>query len=208
MRTNQHYKNLALSDLEGKWTTTVVATLIVFLLAGLGSEVVSRPFNVESVGFGYGLNGIWTLISLPLEWGFCVFFLNLIRQQDIRIERLFDGYKDFVRVFLTEFLVALAVFVGILLLIVPGIILALMFSQAEYIIKDDKEIGCVDAMQQSAAMMQGHKWEYFVLVLSFIGWAILSVLTLGIGFLFLAPYYQTTMAHYYEDLKQEAIGRF
>lgn len=203
MRTNQHYKNLALSDLEGKWTTAAVATLIVFLIAGFGSA-----FSKENVIFGYGLNGIWTLLSLPLEWGFCVFFLNLVRQQDIRLERLFDGYKDFVRVFLTEFLVALAVFAGVLLFIVPGIILAVMFSQAEFIIKDDKEISCVDAMRQSAAMMEGHKWEYFVLVLSFIGWAVLSLLTLGIGFLFLAPYYQTTLAHYYEDLKQEALHKF
>lgn len=48
--------------------------------------------------------------------------------------------------------------------------------------------------------MQGHKWELFVLDLSFIGWAILSGLTLGIGFIWLIPYEQATKANFYRNL--------
>ena len=52
-------------------------------------------------------------------------------------------------------------------------------------------------------LMRGHKWQFFVLCLSFIGWILLCILTFGIGFLWLGPYFQTTMAAFYEDLLAE-----
>ena len=58
-------------------------------------------------------------------------------------------------------------------------------------------------MKKSAEMMKGHKMELFWLMLSFIGWAILSILTFGFGFIFLLPYMYSTLSHYYEDLKAE-----
>lgn len=72
--------------------------------------------------------------------------------------------------------------------------------------KDDTQIAYLDAMKKSADMMKGHKMEFFWLVLSFIGWAILACLTFGLGFLLLAPYWNATTAHYYEDLKAEWHG--
>ena len=130
-------------------------------------------------------------------------FLDFIRGNGIVNERMFDGYKDFVRVFVTYLLFGIAVGIGSLLLIVPGIIVALMFSQFSYILKDNKEIGSVDTLKLSAQMMNGHKMDLFLLSLSFIGWVILALMTLGIGLLFLEPYMQTTFAHFYEDLKEE-----
>lgn len=64
----------------------------------------------------------------------------------------------------------------------------------------DAEIGATDAITASRKLMQGHKWEYFVLQLSFVGWGILAVCTAGIGFLWLAPYIQATNAAYYRQL--------
>ena len=202
MDNNQGYKNRALASLEGKWGTAAILSLIYFALSEGISFVVTTPMG-NGTAISYSTQGIWELLCLPLGWGFTVYFLNLIRNEDIKYERLFDGYKDFVRVFLAMFLVLLAVVIGTILFIVPGIILALMFSQTEYILKDDKEISAVDALMKSMKMMEGHKMELFWLMLSFIGWFLLSCLTLGIGFLFLAPYFNTTMAHYYEDLKAE-----
>ena len=202
MQNNQGYKNQALQDLEGKWGTTAITTLVYLIITGGVSYVFTAPMG-DNLSLSFSTQGLWTLLCLPLGWGFAVYFLNLVRQQDIRLERLFDGYKDFLRVFLAAFLVNLAVSIGFVLLIVPGIILAMMFSQTSFILKDDKEIGAVDALKKSAAMMSGHKAQYFWLLLSFIGWGILCLFTLGIGFLFLMPYMATTMAHYYEDLKAE-----
>lgn len=200
MQNNQTYKNRALESLNSKWANGVIATLIVFLISGGVSQVATLPMGQAS---GTAFSGIWSLLCLPLSWGFTVYFLNLIRNHDISYERLIDGYKDFVRIFLAELLVGLAVGVGTILFIVPGIILGLMFSQTAFILKDDPQISAGDALSLSSKMMQGHKMELFWLVLSFIGWAILACLTLGLGFLLLAPYYEATMAHYYEDLKAE-----
>lgn len=202
MLTNQDYKNRALTSLDGNWGSMVLTTLVYFIISGFLSSLFSAPFGSETVA-GYSVQGGWSLLCLPLSWGFSIIFLNLIRKGDFRLERLFDGYKDFIRIFLAGFLVTLAVVIGCLFLIVPGIILALMFAQTEYILKDDQEISAVDAMAKSIRMMNGHKVELFVLWLSFIGWFLLSLLTLGLGFLLLAPYFNTTMAHYYEDLKAE-----
>jgi len=202
MGTSQDYKNRALANLEGKWGTAAIASLIFFVIYEGVSYAFTMPMG-NNMTMSYSTQGLWALLCLPLSWGFVIYFLNLIRNEDIRYERLFDGYKDFVRLFLAGFLVNLAVFIGILLFIVPGIIIAMMFSQTEYILKDDKEISAADAIMKSMRMMEGHKAELFWLIFSFIGWFILACLTLGIGFLFLAPYFNTTMAHYYEDLKAE-----
>ena len=202
MGTSQDYKNRALANLEGKWGTAAIASLIFFVIYEGVSYAFTMPMG-NNMTMSYSTQGLWTLLCLPLSWGFVIYFLNLIRNEDIRYERLFDGYKDFIRIFLAGFLVLLAVVIGCIFLIVPGIIIGLMFSQTEYILKDDKEISAADAIMKSMKMMEGHKMELFWLMLSFIGWFLLCILTIGIGFLFLAPYFNTTMAHYYEDLKAE-----
>lgn len=202
MESNQVYKNRAIDSLEGKWGTAAILSLIFFVINEGISWVVTTPMG-DNTSMSVSTQGFWELLCLPLGWGFSVYFLNLIRNEDISYGRLFDGYKDFVRVFLAGFLTLLAIIIGCIFLIVPGIIAALMFAQTEFILKDDKEISAVDAMMKSMHMMKGHKGELFGLMLSFIGWLILCCMTLGIGFLFLAPYFNSTMAHYYEDLKAE-----
>lgn len=200
MGTNQEYKNRALASLEGNWGTAAIATLILFAITGCVGSVITMRFGSDSPT-DMGINGIWSLLCLPLEWGYTVWFLKLIRKEDIRYESLFDGYKDFVRTFLTYFLYGIAVAIGTLLFIVPGIILAIGLMMSIYLIKDDKEISAMDALKKSWEMTKGHKMNLFMLGLSFIGWFILCILTLGIGFLFLVPYIDTAFAYYYEDLK-------
>ena len=200
MGTNQTYKERALASLEGKWSVAVIATLILAIITGGISTIITLPMGNDAVA-GMGTNGIWSLLCLPLQWGYTVFFLNLIRQEDIRYERLFEGYKDFIRTFLLMFLLTIAALVGFCLFIIPGIIVTVGLSMAPFILKDDKEISAMDALMKSWQMTQGHKMKIFWLGFSFIGWIILSLMTLGIGFFFLAPYMDTTFAHYYEDIK-------
>jgi len=202
MGTNQDYKNRALASLEGNWGKTAIATLI-FLILSMGvSWTVTTPMGNNLV-MSYSTQGIWTLLCLPLGWGFVVYFLNLIRNDNTDYERLFDGYKDFIRIFLAEFLVNLAMGIGMILLIIPGIIIGSGLVMTGFILKDDKEISAVDAMKKSWEMTDGHKGALVLLFLSFLGWIILSIFTLGIGMLFLYPYMQTALAHCYEDLKAE-----
>ena len=144
MGINQTYKDRALASLEGKWGSAAIATLIIAIITGGISTVITLPMGSDTVA-GLSTNGIWSLLCLPLEWGFTVYFLSLIRQEDIRYERLFEGYKDFIRTFLMEFLYCLAVAVGTCLFIVPGIILGIGLCMAPYILKDDPQISAMDA---------------------------------------------------------------
>ena len=200
MENNQTYKNRALASLEGKWFDGAIATFIMFAISGGVSKIVTIPMDSNT---GTGFSGLWWLLCMPLSWGFTVYFLNLIRNLDINFERLFDGYKDFVRIFLAQFLMAICLVIGYMLFFIPGIIIGLMLSQTSFILKDNPQMSATDAMKLSKQMMAGHKGKLFWLTLSFIGWFLLACLTLGLGFLLLAPYYYSTMAHFYEDLKAE-----
>ncbi|EOD01714.1 Integral membrane protein [Caldisalinibacter kiritimatiensis] len=66
--------------------------------------------------------------------------------------------------------------------------------------RDNPEIGPLEAISQSIEMMDGHKMRLFVLVLSFIGWFLLGIITFGIGLIWVIPYYRTTIANFYQDL--------
>ena len=92
-----------------------------------------------------------------------------------------------------------------LLLIIPGIIAALSYSMTFYILADDNSIGAMDAIKKSKKMMDGYKWKYFCLGLRLLGWALLCVLTLGIGFLWLIPYAQVSVAKFYDDVKANPL---
>ena len=72
-----------------------------------------------------------------------------------------------------------------------------------FILKDKPELSANQAINLSQKMMEGHKFDFFCLMLSFIGWGILAVFTLGIGYLWLAPYMSATMVAFFEDVKAE-----
>ena len=104
------------------------------------------------------------------------------------------------------FLVGLLECVFLLLLIIPGIWMMLRLSMVPYILRDYPELGANAAMRMSVDMMAGHKWKLFCLWLSFIGWGLLCILTLGIGYFWLAPYMQQTETNFYEEVKAEYTG--
>lgn len=91
--------------------------------------------------------------------------------------------------------------------IIPGIIKSFSYSQAFCVLKDAKangeDIRYRDAITRSRELMDGHKWEYFVLQLSFLGWSILAYLVLGLGMIILLPYMYLTYAGYYDYLKKD-----
>lgn len=90
-----------------------------------------------------------------------------------------------------------------LLFIIPGIVKSFSYAMTPYILEENPELSANEAIDRSRAMMKGHKFDLFWLYLSFIGWILLSILTLGIGLLWLAPYMQTATAAFYEDVKAD-----
>jgi len=203
MDTNQGYKNRALASLSGKWDKAIIAAIIFLFITIIVSQVIGLPFSSEAGAGSASL--IWTILCFPLMWGFAVFFLNLIRGKRIEWDNVFDGYKnnEWSRVGITYILMYVYIFLWTLLLIIPGIIKTLSYGMTPYILKDNPELSGNAAIEKSMRMMDGHKMELFWLELSFIGWIILSVLTFGIGFVLLEPYLNTSLAHFYEDLKKQ-----
>lgn len=196
MDKNSNYRRRALDALSGKWAFAAVATLIMFLLTGLPMTFIDWAAE--------GLGNVWTLAVLPLVWGYNVLFLSIARAEQADHGMMFDGYKDFVRIFLTMLLKNIYLVLWSLLLIVPGIVKSYSYSMTEFIMKDDPELKYDAAIEKSMSMMQGHKMQLFLLDLSFIGYLLLSLLTLGIGMLFLYPYLYTAHAKFYMDLKESA----
>jgi uncharacterized membrane protein len=121
------------------------------------------------------------------------------------VSQIFDGFNKFKKALGLYLLRALFVLLWSLLFIIPGIIASLSYSMAFYIMADDDSIRPKDALKKSKKMMYGYKWKLFCLGLRFLGWIILSILTIGIGFLWIAPYMQVSMAKFYDDIKDKPI---
>jgi uncharacterized membrane protein len=109
--------------------------------------------------------------------------------------------------FIAYLLIIIFTILWALLLIVPGIIAAISYSMTFYIMADNKEMNAQDAIRKSKELMKGNKYRYFCLACRFIGWFLLSILSLGIGFLWLVPYFMTSNARFYESLIQPEINQ-
>ncbi|MGL4336820.1 MAG: DUF975 family protein [Turicibacter sp.] len=146
-------------------------------------------------------------ILYPIVIGKNRFFMG-IREQDRKVLDvffLFDKSK-IINPCVTMFLVDLFTFLWTLLLIVPGIIKAYEYSMIPYILSENSDMQRSRAFELSKEMMKGQKWNVFVLDLSFLGWEILSILTLGIlGVFYVNPYRESTMAELYGLLREDAL---
>jgi len=138
----------------------------------------------------------------PFVMGFAGYFIKRVRGETIDIKNIFDGFKLFSRSFGISFFTALFTGLWSLLLLIPGIVKALAYSMAYYIMYDDPKIDSLEAIKKSQIMMKGYKWKLFLLELSFIGWTLLCLFTLGIGFYWLFPYVNLSLANFYENLKR------
>ncbi|MDD7247204.1 MAG: DUF975 family protein [Prevotellaceae bacterium] len=198
MKENSEYRSLARMSLSGKWAFGAIASIICWVIMCAPGELVNSAYDIQ-------LGQLWGLFVIPLSWGYGVLWLALARNENVDYGMLFDGFKDYLRIFLTLLLVQIYTILWMLLLIIPGLVKCYSYSMTSFILKDNPEMKYDAAINESMRMMQGHKMKLFLLDLSFIGWFFLSILTLGIGFLFLQPYMSTAHAHFYEDLKTETL---
>lgn len=76
----------------------------------------------------------------------------------------------------------------------------LSYSLMPYIAYDNPNMNSLEVVNESERMMKGNRGKIFLLSLSFIGWAILAVFTLGIGYLWLMPYMMVAEVCFYEHL--------
>jgi uncharacterized membrane protein len=185
MKENFELRALARSQLKGNWLAAVGVYLIYSLIVCISGVTIVGPI----------------IIGGPLTLGYCGYFLRKVRGEPVKLENLFDGFKQFASSFLLLLLQTIFITLWTCLLVVPGIVKTFSYSMSFFLLRDNPGMGAAEAISASRKMMKGHKGRLFALCLSFIGWFLLSILTLGIGLLWLFPYIYLSMANFYEDLK-------
>lgn len=189
------FREAGWAQLNGKWGLAATLT-IVYVLIAISATAMESAFWESSL--------ISTLLLVPMQYAYSIIFLDDLRSgKKLEVASLFEGYSDYLRIVGTYLLVGIYVFLWSLLLIIPGIIKGLGYSQTVYVLKDNPELSFNAAINRSCEMMKGHRWEYFCLYFSFIGWILLEIITLGIASLWVNPYMNATFANYYEKLKAE-----
>lgn len=217
MKTNQEYKNAALAALKGNWAPFVVAVIIMmaimYVIMGpyLFVYQVSLGMNQIAISPAFALAAVavyilgMPLLTMPLTLGFGYASNRLLVEGDNRaVGNLFrDSFGRWGRKVWGMFLMNFFISLWSLLLIIPGFIKYYAYALTPYILIDNPELSANQAINLSQKMMKGHKFDMFILHLSFIGWIFLSIFTFGIGLLWLLPYMMTAQAAFYQDVKKE-----
>lgn len=146
------------------------------------------------------------LISGPFMLGLSTASLEVSEGKHTSFNKLFSGFKQFGAAFPLMILISIFTFLWSLLLIIPGIIKAYSYSMSWFVLADRPDLTANEARKRSMYLMKGHKWRLFCLDFSFIGWYLLSILTLGILSFWVLPYHMTARAEFYQELLREEKG--
>lgn len=186
-------KAAAKSQISGKIGILFVITLIIGAISGVAGFVL---------GMIPGGNLIASIIITPaFTLSMVRVYLNVMKGNTPEAGDAFCGFDDFWAAFKVNFLTGLFTFLWSLLLIIPGIIKGLSYSMSMYILAENKGKAAMECIEESKRMTEGHKMDLFVLGLSFIGWALLVVVTFGIAGIWVIPYMNATYANAYNSLK-------
>ncbi len=230
----EDFRRIAREALRGKWALAVGTGFVAALLGagsvggssggGGGNSNNNGSYNdigdMLYTGWGraiiFGFLGVMSIILLwglvtfiiggVIELGYCRFNKNLINGTNPQFSDLFSQFNMFGKAFGLRIVTSIFIFLWTLLLIIPGIVASYRYSMAFYIMNDNPSIDIMEAIRQSKALMQGNKGRLFCLHLSFIGWALLSILSCGIGFLWLAPYISASEAAFYLEVSGQRMN--
>lgn len=235
MKSISQLKWEARETLRGNWAPAVLATVVYMLIATLcispnfiyqfthptyaqDLAYAAQTNNIsDMMGIYRGMSRLSSISSLlsifvinVLEIGFMCAFLKLYRERDTEITANMISFslKNYWHKVLGMFLMGLYIILWSLLLVIPGIIKVFSYAMTPYILNEYPNVGVDDSIDISRKMMKGHKLDLFLLELSFIGWILLSIITMGIGFLWVVPYMQTALAGFYEDVKAEYVEKY
>jgi len=170
------------------------------IMNGTMAEYVQSIFrNYHPGAAAVILDAAIRIMLLMLSAGFTIFVLNTVRHYKAGYGNLFDSFGIFFKLLWLFILEYLFIILWTLLLVVPGIIAAYKYRMALYLMLDNPEMSAMQCISESKKMMSGHKWELFVLDLSFIGWYILEIIPFVS--IWVEPYTQLTYGVYYNTLR-------
>ena len=189
---NKELMAQARGRLANKWGVMGL-TLLIYMLIAIGIQFLPTAALIV-VSFA---------VSGPLQIGLLSLCLSVSRGGDAEIDRIFQWFKNgnsYWRAFWLTILLQVYILLWMLLLIVPGFIAIYSYTLAPYILNDNPDMTPNQAIARSKKLMYGHRWRLACLQGRFIGWWLLCILTVGIGSLWLVPYYQVSVSRFYDDL--------
>ena len=190
MTANRDLMTMARQQLKGLWGLGVGVTLIIFAIS-IGLNSIPKVDGI-----------IDFIITGPFMIGIAMFYLTVARKQNAPlVGQIFEGFNYFGDGFVAFLLMTIFILLWALLLIIPGIVACLSYAMTYFILAENPQTRGLEAIRKSKAMMKGYRWKLFCLGLRFIGWLILGILSLGIGFLWIKPYFLTSLANFYIDIK-------
>lgn len=195
--------------LKSKSRQQLKDNLVVSIIAVFIANIFINASTLKNgVKFFYGEGSYISLDLLTLLFagvftaGLKNLLLKIVKTSGTpEVKDIFSYFNNYLKTLGLYLAITVIGFIGILLFIIPGIIVLIMFSQSFFILVEDPSKSIKDCMIESQKMMYGHKAEYFVLQLSFIGWYLLAGITLGIAGFWVNPYVEITNANYYLQLK-------
>ncbi len=187
-------KTAAKQQIKGK----IGVLFVIMLITGLISAALGAIVTVGTVAS--------FIVSAAFTLSMALIFLGLTTGKAPEVKDAFAGFNDLWSAIKVVFFVGLYTFLWSLLFVIPGIIKAISYSQAMYILAENPGMGAREAINRSKEMMEGHKMEYFVLQLSFILWYLLGSITCGIAMIYVIPYVNATNANFYNSIKPVEVS--
>ena len=188
--TRQELKAKAKEQIKGNIGILFVIMLIMGAVAGL-ANVIPVVGSIAAA-----------VVLIPaLSIAVVTIYLKLVAGIKPEIAELFQHFDKFWAAFKVTFFTGLFTWLWSLLFVIPGIIKGLSYSMSMYILTENPELPALEAIDRSKKMMDGHKMELFVLMLSFIGWYLLCAITFGIASIYVVPLMSATMANFYNNIK-------
>lgn len=205
MKRAKDLRNAAWKDMKGSWGTLALIYFLYTII--LGALAAVNGLNALRIVFlsvlSIAASVAVLLLSGPFNLGIHISALDVSRKQPVSVGSLFEGFKSFGDSLALYILNAIFIFLWSLLLVIPGIIKMYSYSMGYFILADRPDLSGNQARKRSMYLMKGHKWQLFCLDFSFIGWYLLSLLTLGILAFWVYPYHMTARAEFYNELLVE-----
>lgn len=196
-------KNKSKASLKGKYGDSILLFIISFAISFGAAFVlgfVLAPINLSEQSISVVGDLLSIVISGFLQFGTISYFLKVSRNEPVTYKELFSKTNLFFVFIGLYFLVGIVTMLWTLLLIIPGIIAAIDYSLVYFIKLDNPNLGILEVMKKSKAMMKGHRNQYLGLILGFLAYLVLGAFTLGILYIWLIPLINVMLANFYNSL--------
>ena len=200
---NSEIRNVTKEILKGKYKNVMLPFLLATLLISVTQSVDLYTYGYEDHGLSYvfTIGSLALFVQGPINIGLATYSLSIANEEDYSYSQIVIGFKYFFKALFLYLMFGISFLIGLIFLIIPGFIIALMFSQIFYIMAEDPQIGMIDAFKKSASLMKNKKLQLFGLGIRYFGLFILGIFTLGIWWLWLTPQMYVSFAIFYKELK-------